>query len=264
MTTTPRGWKNGASEGSVRFSGRRSGSILLSAYPARAPVRIGLRPDSQTSGASAPAVSNHAGVYPIWLSACSTYHPDQVASALRPAVQGVLGRATGTVCVLVDAPFADPRMASLASVDPRIVQGLVATLPSGPVTIAARSLPGFPTRYTLQRAGYAALSRSGAHLQPLEETDHYAVTVPSSGATLHVPVPYTALFSNSARAHRRGKTRDWVVIYHDGGDRQYTVITATRGPLKGRRIVVGRFAECERLYESAGHPAQDLAVARPA
>ncbi len=82
--------------------------------------------------------------------------------------------------------------------------------------------------------------------------------------TLRGTREYTALFSNSARAHRRGKTRDWVVLYYDGGNRQYTVITATRGSLKGHRIVVGRFAECERHYESAGHPAQDLAVARPA
>lgn len=79
--------------------------------------------------------------------------------------------------------------------------------------------------------------------------------------TLRGAREYTVLFSNSARAHRKGKTRDWVVIYHDGGDRQYTVITATRGPLKGRRIVVGRFAECEQHYESARHPARDLVVA---
>ncbi len=75
---------------------------------------------------------------------------------------------------------------------------------------------------------------------------------------------YTALFSNSARAHRRGKTRDWVVLYWDGGDRQHTVITATRGALKGRRIVVGRVAECAQFYEPASHRARDLLVARPA
>ena len=59
------------------------------------------------------------------------------------------------------------------------------------------------------------------------------------------PRRYTALFSNTARAHRSGKTRDWVVLYidHDGGDQQYTVITATRGPLRGQRIVAGREQE---------------------
>ncbi len=61
---------------------------------------------------------------------------------------------------------------------------------------------------------------------------------------------YTALFSNTARAHRLGKTHDWVVIYYDGHHRdgQNTVITAQRGPLRGRRIVRGREAECARFY----------------
>jgi DNA polymerase (family X) len=53
---------------------------------------------------------------------------------------------------------------------------------------------------------------------------------------------YTAMFSNTARAHRLGKTRDWVVLYYDGGrgEQQATVITSERGPLTGKRIVRGR------------------------
>ena len=61
---------------------------------------------------------------------------------------------------------------------------------------------------------------------------------------------YTALFSNTARAHEIGRTRDWLVIYFDGGgtERQCTVITAERGQLRGRRIVRGREDECLRHY----------------
>jgi hypothetical protein len=57
---------------------------------------------------------------------------------------------------------------------------------------------------------------------------------------------YTALFSNTARAHRLGKTRDWVVLYSDNGagESLHTVITAAFGPLRGRRVVAGREAEC--------------------
>ncbi len=56
---------------------------------------------------------------------------------------------------------------------------------------------------------------------------------------------YTALFSNTARAHRFEKTRDWVVLYSDdgAGEHQYTVITAGYGPLRGRRVVAGREQE---------------------
>lgn len=61
---------------------------------------------------------------------------------------------------------------------------------------------------------------------------------------------YTALYSNTARAHQLGRTRDWVVLYFDGsdGERQHTVVTATTGPLKGHRVVRGREAECEAYY----------------
>jgi hypothetical protein len=59
------------------------------------------------------------------------------------------------------------------------------------------------------------------------------------------PRRYTALFSNTARAHSTGRTRDWVVLYLDGDvERQYTVITAQRGALRGRRVVAGREEEC--------------------
>jgi hypothetical protein len=65
--------------------------------------------------------------------------------------------------------------------------------------------------------------------------------------TTRGPRHYTALFSNTARAHRAGTTRDWVVLYHDDGhgERQHTVITATHGRLAGRRVVAGREAECQ-------------------
>jgi len=62
---------------------------------------------------------------------------------------------------------------------------------------------------------------------------------------------YTALYSNTARAHELGALRDWVVIYRDdkklGGT--WTVITSRVGPLKGRRVVRGREAECSEWYE---------------
>lgn len=61
---------------------------------------------------------------------------------------------------------------------------------------------------------------------------------------------YTALFSNTAHAHERHRTHDWVVLYFDGqdGERQCTVITAERGALRGHRIVRGREAECLQHY----------------
>lgn len=61
---------------------------------------------------------------------------------------------------------------------------------------------------------------------------------------------YTALYSNTARAHRAGKTGDWVVVYSDDGlgESRHTVVTAAVGPLRGRRVVAGREAECAAYY----------------
>ncbi|HRW07212.1 MAG TPA: helix-hairpin-helix domain-containing protein [Caldilineaceae bacterium] len=76
---------------------------------------------------------------------------------------------------------------------------------------------------------------------------------------------FTALFSNTARAHELQKTDDWVVIYYrpqeigsgtdenrDDADaeEQSTVVTETQGPLRGRRVVRGREAECRSYYET--------------
>ena len=65
---------------------------------------------------------------------------------------------------------------------------------------------------------------------------------------------FTALFSNTARAHELRKVQDWVVIYFhsdSGGEAQRTIVTETRGPLAGQRVVRGRERECLAVYESA-------------
>jgi DNA polymerase (family 10) len=62
---------------------------------------------------------------------------------------------------------------------------------------------------------------------------------------------FTALYSNSARAHELGRTRDWVVIYYyddDHQEDQNTVVTETHGLLTGQRVVRGRESECQVFY----------------
>jgi hypothetical protein len=61
---------------------------------------------------------------------------------------------------------------------------------------------------------------------------------------------FTALYSNTARAHELGRTGDWAVITHDGpgGEKQETVVTVRGGSLAGERVVRGREGECARFY----------------
>jgi hypothetical protein len=74
---------------------------------------------------------------------------------------------------------------------------------------------------------------------------------------------YTALFSNTARAHEFGRTHDWVVLYVDGGrgERQFTVITARRGSLEGKRVVAGREVECAQYYTHSASTRRALTTA---
>lgn len=63
---------------------------------------------------------------------------------------------------------------------------------------------------------------------------------------------FTALYSNTARAHDLGKTEDWVVVYfeRDGHENQSTVVTEYKGPMAGKRVIRGRERECLEYYRS--------------
>lgn len=68
------------------------------------------------------------------------------------------------------------------------------------------------------------------------------------------PWHFTALYSNTARAHELHKTHDWVVIYFYDDfhhENQHTVVTETHGSLMGKRVVRGREVECELYYFSS-------------
>lgn len=64
------------------------------------------------------------------------------------------------------------------------------------------------------------------------------------------PWQFTALYSNSRRAHEFGRTRDWVVIaFHrdDTPEYQCTVVTERQGPRASRRVIRGGESECGEL-----------------
>jgi Helix-hairpin-helix domain len=61
---------------------------------------------------------------------------------------------------------------------------------------------------------------------------------------------YTAMYSNTAKAHQLHATHDWVVIFRDDADHhgRWTVITSQFGKLQGSRIVRGREEACLDYY----------------
>jgi len=66
------------------------------------------------------------------------------------------------------------------------------------------------------------------------------------------PWHFTALYSNTAKAHELQREHDWVVVYFyddEHVEQQHTIVTETRGPLVGQRVVRGREAECRLLSQ---------------
>jgi hypothetical protein len=64
---------------------------------------------------------------------------------------------------------------------------------------------------------------------------------------------FTAFFSNTRLAHELAKTHDWVVISFQGEGQpegRCTVVTETRGPMLGKRVVRGRESD-QQLKETA-------------
>lgn len=77
---------------------------------------------------------------------------------------------------------------------------------------------------------------------------------------------FTALFSNTPRAHDLHRQHDWVVLFFhdpDGLADQATVVTEWRGTLAGKRVVRGREPECARFYRNAPLPAVQASLQFP-
>jgi Holliday junction resolvasome RuvABC DNA-binding subunit len=113
--------------------------------------------------------------------------------------------------------------------------------------------PTLPTLLSVD-ADYRALAAEGAlhKIAPRRFNPRNVAWLP----VLHVDRDgwhLTAMFSNTATAHRLHKTTDWVVIYYeqDGREGQCTVVTEYRGPLAGQRVVRGREREHQSLPRAA-------------
>jgi hypothetical protein len=158
----------------------------------------------------------------------------------------------------------DGRLDAVAGFGPRRLEAIRDIL----ATMLARSARGRARRFDeLQRAGAQISPPETAEAKPevgllLEVDRQYREKVeadelprispernnPDGAAWLPIFHTYedgwhfTALFSNTDRAHELGRVRDWVVIYfeRDGDEGQCTIVTEYRGPLTGKRVVRGR------------------------
>jgi hypothetical protein len=115
-----------------------------------------------------------------------------------------------------------------------------------------------PFRVSAYRRASETVSRLALDIRELAESEGNAglPILHSDRDAWH----FTLLYSNTALAHELKRTHDWVIVYfyddhHQEG--QCTVVTETRGPLTGQRVVRGRELECRDFYaaESPLNPA---------
>jgi len=158
----------------------------------------------------------------------------------------------------------DGRLDAVAGFGPRRLEAIRDIL----ATMLARSARGRARRFEeLQQAGAKVAAPETAEAKPdvsvlLEIDREYREKAEAGGlpriaplrnnpdGTAWLPIlhryedgwHFTALYSNTDRAHELGRVRDWVVIYfeRDGHEGQCTIVTEYRGPLTGKRVVRGR------------------------
>jgi putative hydrolase len=145
----------------------------------------------------------------------------------------------------------DGRLDEVPGIGPRraaaIRAGLAETLRRGrPYRRPTRSAPSVDVLLAVD-ADYRRLAAAGKlpKIAPKRFNPEGRAWLPVMH-TEHGDWHFTALFSNTARAHELGRTDDWVVIYYYDGDHQEgqnTVVTETHGPLRGQRVVRGRERE---------------------
>ena len=161
----------------------------------------------------------------------------------------------------LEAAAQSGRLASVAGFGAKRVAGILDTLASrlGRASFPPRATNDAPVSELLEvDAEYRRKAAAGEleRIAPRRFNPKHEAWLP----VLHIRRSgreYTALYSNTARAHELGRTRDWVVIYHDdhGGERRDTVITVRGGALAGKRVVRGREEECARFYVEREHRA---------
>ena len=157
----------------------------------------------------------------------------------------------------LEAAAHDGRLADIEGLGPKKLAGIIDILAS-----RLARIPRFPPTQTPEDAPVEELLDVDAEYRRKAEAGELAKIAPrrfNPKREAWLPVlhtqrgarHYTVLYSNTARAHQMGRTRDWVILYYDSGhreERQCTVITSQRGPLAGKRIIRGREKECETFY----------------
>jgi uncharacterized protein (DUF362 family) len=127
----------------------------------------------------------------IYLLNIEKYNPEHISTGLHMAARALgVSLEQKSAVLLADCPWAHPKYAPHAHTNPQFIEGVADALKPATLTIAANSLPGFPTRYSFKHTGYASLSsRLNTRLLPLDEAATRGVTIKDGKTTQNAKLP---------------------------------------------------------------------------
>ncbi len=175
----------------------------------------------------------------VYLLNIPKYDPALIAQGLKKASMELnIGLEQKSAVLLADCPWAHPKYAPFSYTHPGLIEGVAQALEPAAITIAANSLPGIPTRYSLNYAGYGTLvSHLKGKLIPLDEAVNRKVSIESGKVISQVKLP--AVWLNASFRVAMPKLRQSTLVPFAGVLRQMQTLLAQNDQLK----------ECHRLPE---------------
>ena len=97
----------------------------------------------------------------VYVGRCARDDADEVTRHVRAALDalGVALPGSGGVLLHPACPWSHPRYAPDACTVPSTIEGVARAFDGAPLVLGVQSLPGFPTRYTMAKAGYDEMAR---------------------------------------------------------------------------------------------------------
>ncbi len=173
----------------------------------------------------------------IYLLNLEKYNPEQISTGLRSAANALgVSLEQKTAVLLADCPWVHPKYAPYSYTHPQFIEGVAEALKPATLTLAANSLPAFPTRYSLKHAGYGALSsRLHARLLPLDEAATRAITVQNGKTMQNARLPVSWL--DAPFRILMPKLRQSTVVPFAGALRQLQALLPQREQLNDQHLL---------------------------
>jgi uncharacterized protein (DUF362 family) len=175
----------------------------------------------------------------VYLLNVPKYDPAQIAHGLKKAASELnVSLQRKSAVLLADCPWAHPKYAPNSHTHPGLIQGVAEALEPAAITIAANSLPGIPTRYSLKYAGYGTLAAHiKGRLRPLDEAADRKVEIKGGKVMTSARLP--AVWLNADFRVAVPKLRQSTLVPFAGVLRQMQTLLTQNVQLK----------ECHRLPE---------------